>query len=235
MNKHSLIVLAFLLGVVGGILIGRIPLGAISDPSSESEMPEGTALIEGNKSPIEGGTSDIDSVSMTGLPAQFVDDEARGWHRLGNIHIKAGRYDEAIVCYEKAAHAEPSSPEPLSSLAAAQFALQNYTDAKANWEKAFQIDDGNFRVRSGLASIAYIEKRYDDAIEIFEQLHKEYPRSETYLWGLAQCYESLGNNEKAVENYRRFVAISSNSKNVEFAEWRIRIFEEYPDSPGNED
>jgi tetratricopeptide (TPR) repeat protein len=61
----------------------------------------------------------------------------------------------------------------------------------------------------------------DGAIRVFEQNVQAYPRSANVYDSLAEAYEKAGDTPKAIENYRKAVALNPRAKNARYAVARL--------------
>ncbi len=102
----------------------------------------------------------------------------------GNIHLRLGEYDDAIKVYEDF--------------------LQ-----KAGKEKLFR----SFAME-GLGYSYEGKKDYERAIHAYQKsidLKEDFRLENAYL-GMGRCYEKLGKNKEALENYKNFLKISKKSQ-----------------------
>lgn len=101
----------------------------------------------------------------------------------GNLHLRLGEYEEAIQSYESF--------------------LQ-----KAGKEKLYR----SFALE-GLGYSFEGKKDYEKAINAYQkivQTGENFQMSNAYL-GMGRCYEKLGKNKEAIENYRSFLKVSQKS------------------------
>ena len=102
----------------------------------------------------------------------------------GNIHLRLGEYDDAIKAYEGF--------------------LQ-----KADKEKLFR----SFATE-GLGYSYEGKKDYERAINAYQKvidLNENFQLENAYL-GMGRCYEKLGKNKEALENYKNFLKVSKKSQ-----------------------
>lgn len=101
----------------------------------------------------------------------------------GDIHLKLGEFEEAIKTYQ--AFLQKTGKEKLYRL----FALENLGyayEGKKDYEKALHS--------------------YQEVLKLGENF--QWPN--TYL-NIARCYEKMGKNNEALENYKAFIRISQKS------------------------
>jgi tetratricopeptide (TPR) repeat protein len=115
----------------------------------------------------------------------------------GAIHLRLGELDEAIQACE--AFLKKAGKERLYQL----FALESLGYAHEG------------------------KKDYEKAAEIYQKIIRW---GESYYWAgahlnLARCYENLGKNDKALENYRTFLNVSPKSSSNHFVLRKISVLE----------
>jgi len=102
----------------------------------------------------------------------------------GNIHLRLGEFEEAIRAYESF--------------------LQ-----KAGKEKLYRS-----LAREGLGYSYEGRKDYEKAVNAFQKvidLGENFQLGNAYL-GMGRCYEKLGKNKEALENYKNFLKVSQKSQ-----------------------
>jgi len=70
---------------------------------------------------------------------------------LGNAAARQRRYDEALALYQRAAAANPGSPEALANVGAAELALGRVTDAERDLRRALALDPEQPQAKRNLA------------------------------------------------------------------------------------
>jgi tetratricopeptide (TPR) repeat protein len=101
----------------------------------------------------------------------------------GNLHLRMGEYEEAIKAYD--------------------VFLQ-----KAGREKLYRIF-----AMEGLSYSYEGKKDYEKALSAYQkivELGESFQRADAYL-GRGRCYEKLGKNKEALENYKNFLKVSKKS------------------------
>jgi tetratricopeptide (TPR) repeat protein len=101
----------------------------------------------------------------------------------GNIHLRLGEFEEAAKAYESF--------------------LQ-----KAGKEKLYR----SFAME-GLGYAYEGKKDYEKAVNAFQkniELGESFQLADTYL-GMGRCYEKMGKNKEALENFRNFLKVSQKS------------------------
>jgi tetratricopeptide (TPR) repeat protein len=68
-------------------------------------------------------------------------------------------------------------------------------------------------------------ENYTNASAIFEMAANLNPESAEVYFSLAQCYEKLGNKEKAIENIKKSILIYQNRKDQESLEKSVAVLQ----------
>jgi tetratricopeptide (TPR) repeat protein len=75
--------------------------------------------------------------------SDLVSEDARLWNEKGNVHFKAGAYEEAIAAYNKAAELDRTFGWPYSNLALTSLTLGNYAEAILLYQKSIELLDSD--------------------------------------------------------------------------------------------
>ncbi len=115
----------------------------------------------------------------------------------GGIHLRLGEFDEAINAYDAFLK-------------------------KAGKERLFQL-----LALEGLGYAYEGKKDYEKAVKAYQEIIK---LGEKYHWAgahlnMARCYEKMGKNEEALENYRTFLKVSPKSLSTNSVLRKVSILE----------
>ena len=84
--------------------------------------------------------------------------------------MKAGRIEEAVEAFTKAAELDPTSPKILRELAAAQRANGDDAAANATLQKILALEPGNVEALHGLADSAAVRGRLEEAEQYYQKI-----------------------------------------------------------------
>lgn len=88
-----------------------------------------------------------------------------------------------------------------------------------------QDDDRQNAIRlTRRAQTAYREGRFEEAVELLEAAHTLFPEP-TVLYNLARSREALGQDEEAIDAYRRYLAQRPDADNAPAARARLDVLE----------
>lgn len=147
---------------------------------------------------------------------------------LGNALRKQNKVTEAIVMYQKALEKNPDSLDLLNNLAVALRGERRNAEAIAILQKAIAKKPGDGALAGNLAKALRAEKRYAEAIPHYETAIKAGDDRDPGLWfDLAYSYEQTQQKEKALDAYRRHLALikGKDAKGAEHVEEVIKKLE----------
>src|SRR5207244_1148675 len=79
------------------------------------------------------------------------------WWEFGECLEGRRHFDDAEVCYKKAADLWPMLPEPRNSLGMLYMRMGRETDARPVLEKAFKADPFNVRVKNTITVLHHLD------------------------------------------------------------------------------
>ena len=127
------------------------------------------------------------------------------WAYLGTLLALKGKEEEALPCYEKAAHLSPENPLYLNNMAVTYYGLSNEQKAKEWFLKVLQVAPKDQRALEFLQKIDAAQKANEVMLQQLEEKLK--PKEETFAanvttanqflklhkWALAQKYFEKAN------------------------------------------
>jgi tetratricopeptide (TPR) repeat protein len=118
-------------------------------------------------------------------------------NNLGALHRAAGRVDQALDCYERAAAASPTHVESRFNAAMIYLERGRVNDAIASLEQAAALQPNHEQIQVQLG-LAYLrDGRADDAARCFSLVRRLYPQNWTAAIGLAAVRAAAGDVEQA--------------------------------------
>jgi tetratricopeptide (TPR) repeat protein len=137
---------------------------------------------------------------------------------LGDVNALLKKLPEAEKYYRLAVSAQPSDADLHRALGQILLNEQKYPEAEKEFRTALQMDSHNRESAIGLAFSLNFQKRYAEAIPLFEQLARAPDTDPNVFFVLATCYDHLRARKDALANYERFLKLS-NGKNPD-QEWQ---------------
>ncbi|PYV13357.1 MAG: hypothetical protein DMG21_21210 [Acidobacteria bacterium] len=146
---------------------------------------------------------------------------------LGDVNAWLKRLPEAERFYREALAATPDASDATPRRAGLHRALaqtlldeEKFSDAETEFRAALKLDPENLEAFKGLASALYLEKRYADAVSMFEAESRDPSAPPLTFFVLASCYDHLHVIPKALAAYEKFLALS-NGQNPDH-EWQAQ-------------
>ncbi|MBX3414076.1 MAG: peptidylprolyl isomerase [Pirellulales bacterium] len=117
-------------------------------------------------------------------------------YRMGVLQLERGRAAEAIPHLSRAARMAPREPDPHLYLAMAYAKAGDSTNAKLNFEKVLKLRPTDGQAMKGLGIVLMTERRFRQAIEMFEQALEVNPK-DTEAQGYINRAGELLNQQRA--------------------------------------
>jgi len=124
---------------------------------------------------------------------------AANYLALGNAHLRAGRFKEAVDTYARGLAIQPDNLWLKSNLAVAYDYSGEPRKAMAVYESVAEPDA---TMLSNLSTLYFIEGRYQEAAELLRRALVLEPRSVVKHGNLGDTYRRLGLAKEAADEYR---------------------------------
>ena len=98
---------------------------------------------------------------------------------------------------------------------------EDFLEKEAYFKRAIELDPGNFWYKYALASDYMNNKDVGKALEIFEELIKEYPRKTSLYYDIVSVYMANGNTDKAMDALDVIEAQTGKSESLAMARMQI--------------
>ncbi len=147
----------------------------------------------------------------------------RAAHRLGRIFQKEGMYGKAIAYYSREVDLEPS-PGLYGIIGMLYLRQEKYNEAIEYFEKALRMNSDLLAAETDMMAAYHLwasqlirDNRTDEALSILSRALETFPSSRVIHYDMGTAYDTSGQYEKAIEEYKRtleiepsFVAAKSN-------------------------
>ena len=110
-----------------------------------------------------------------------------------------GRYAEAETTLKTIVELDPSNDAAWYYLAMCSMAGRDVEMAEHRFQKAAELDPGNFWYRYRLARVYAVTSRADLTIEIYEKLLQDFPKKSDLYFDLAELYAAQKEYQKALD------------------------------------
>jgi len=136
---------------------------------------------------------------------------------LAMVYADVGDTKAAADLLKKASERSPSI-RTLAALAAAYEQLRDYPNAAATLRKALEMSPQNGEIKRGLAQNLLLAEKYDEALELFQQLAVEEPKDANAHLRMSQIYRQQRQFAKAHEAAKKAAEIDPNSLEIRYNE-----------------
>jgi Flp pilus assembly protein TadD len=144
-------------------------------------------------------------------PVKSVDELIAEAHVL----MPQGEFLAARNLLEQAIAQNPYNAVAHNDLGVVAYRLGDTAAAQAAYEQALKLDPANNNVRKNLADLYFVAAgRPDDAIKIYLELFRQFPRDIEVLSALGQICQAVGRPEEAKTFYRRALEIEPWNREV---------------------
>ena len=115
---------------------------------------------------------------------------------------KAGKYDEAVTLFEKAAAADPGDASIWLDIGLVHMARKENESAEAAFRKALEVDTGNARAHLNLGVLALNREDFTTAEAEFQAAIKLRPGWPEALANLGGLYLKQGKKDEAMKEFQ---------------------------------
>jgi len=92
--------------------------------------------------------------------------------------------------------------------------LGRLTEARAELERARELDPLSLLVQANAGVISYFGRKYDEAIQELRKTNELDPRFPVPYWGMGMCYEQQGKYEEAIAQFQKTIESSGRGSNT---------------------
>ena len=111
----------------------------------------------------------------------------------------AGKYDKASSILQRIVETDPSDDAAWYYLAMCSMASRDVEMAEYRFQKAVELDPGNFWYRYRLAGVYAVTSRGDMTVEMYEKLLHDFPKKSELYFDLAELYAAQKKYQKALD------------------------------------
>jgi len=128
------------------------------------------------------------------------------YSRLARMRRAAGDREGEIQVYREALEVDPDRYGTLVSLAEAQIAIEDYEGAIETYREILDRYPDDLQSIRRLASLEFAQGDYQSAAQRLDAAFKAHPEHVELAYALGQVYRGAGDDEKALEAFRRVPA-----------------------------
>lgn len=129
--------------------------------------------------------------------------------------MQQGQAAEARKLLEQAIELNPRSAMAHNDLGVVAYSLGDVAVAQAAYDQAIRLEPGNLNFVMNLADLYFVAAdRPDDAIQMYLELFRQYPRNIEVLTALGRICQAVGRPDEARTFYRRVLEIEPWNREV---------------------
>jgi tetratricopeptide (TPR) repeat protein len=116
----------------------------------------------------------------------------------GNQALNAGKADDALKAYDRAAQARPDDPTVRFDRGAALYALKRYPEAQKEFQRAAEAHDSKLRADAyyNMGNAQYQQKRFKDALEAYKRALGLRPEDRRAKWNLELALRQIAQQKQ---------------------------------------
>lgn len=137
------------------------------------------------------------------------------YYFLGSVYLDQKRYDAAENAFRKAIERNPTNDSALNALGY-MFADNNVKldEAEELIRRALQLNPAAPHILDSMGWVLFRKGQYEKALEYVEKAHRLMGDDAEILKHLGDIHSALGNRDRALEYWRRSLAIDANQQDV---------------------
>lgn len=138
--------------------------------------------------------------------------EALQAYRTGQTLFRSGKQSEAIPYFERAVELDPQFCAAYSVLGTTYFSVSNDQAARKNFARAYELKDTRLTQEENFQTTAlyhsYITGNLEKEITVLVLYQQAYPRSAFAANRLGVAYGTIGQTDKALQQFNRAIELS---------------------------
>jgi len=141
---------------------------------------------------------------------QAAPEDARGWYALGEWYTHAGRRDEEMRAFRKAAELDPDLPDAFNNLGSVLAETGDVKNAEAAFGSALRVQPDFADAQANLGMLLAVEDRLPEAADHFERSLKAKPENTTARCNFAVALARLNRPREAMEQLEMALRTDAN-------------------------
>jgi tetratricopeptide (TPR) repeat protein len=178
---------------------------AVGDPWADAGIESASTLdasaaaaTAGMDEPAESGLEGFGAENLPSIPNL---PEVEAWYSRGGRLHGMGRYEEAIVCYDKALRLHPRFASAWAGKGLASNSLGRYLDAIGCYDEALRLDPRSSAVWYNKGNTLCAVSRFEGALNAFNEALIIDPGDARSWHNKGVCLASLGRHDEAIPCY----------------------------------
>jgi tetratricopeptide (TPR) repeat protein len=129
------------------------------------------------------------------------------WHQLGDMYVRAGRYDEALDSFYRCIEFEPESADEYYDRGAVFYALGRYDDAIRDYDRVIQLNPNSAAAYNNRGNAYAAGNRLQEALRDYEKAMALDPRSALPYFNRANARLQFGRAAEAIQDFSTAIAL----------------------------
>jgi tetratricopeptide (TPR) repeat protein len=111
------------------------------------------------------------------------------WRRRGFALIKLERFEEAVICYDRALELDPEDAVAWQRKGFALGRLRRFSEAELCFDRALALDPSSITALHGKGWILVTQRRYDEAVDCYDRILAIDPERDFARWNRERVLE----------------------------------------------
>jgi tetratricopeptide (TPR) repeat protein len=157
---------------------------------------------------------------------EYVGVGARGHIRLGDIYSQRGRFNVALIEYEKGLRKEPNNHIILNKMGKTYLALGKLKEAEESFKKSLQVDPNYGPTYTNLATLYFIQEKLTLSMQNYKESNQINPFNPFIHKYMGIIYYRLGEETEAKREWK--IAQKLLPGDIEVDSWLLEIEKKKP-------
>lgn len=190
------------------LLAGAVaPVGA-----EDSEAVLGPVFRESYAAEARGKLAEAIAIINAGIPPESSNYYAA--MRLGYLHGLLGKYGDAAALYARAASLRPAAVEPLLYQQYQYLMLQDWARLETACRDTLRRDATNYTSRTRLGYALYLQRKYPEALEQYQQVARQFPLDVEVLRMVGWSGALGGRKQAALQAFNAILCFSPDDQDA---------------------
>lgn len=132
---------------------------------------------------------------------EFVEEEVRGYIKLGDLFYEQGKFKIALIQYNKARKRQPANPVVLNKIGITYVALKEYDEAKKVFNLSIRQGPNYVTTYTNLGDLYFKLEQFPSALENYMQSNQINPFNPHIHKNMGLIYHKRGEEKKAQEEW----------------------------------
>ncbi len=159
---------------------------------------------------------DLLKAAINRNPASWVN-----YNDLGYFYYRHSQYPQAQRYFQMATELAPDNPKALYNLAGVYLSMKEYTKAETTLAKAIEVKP-SYGAYSNMGSVRVYQKRYPDAVAMFQKAAELRPGDDRIWRNLGDAYMLEGNSSQAAATFQKSLKIAEREAAVRPDDAQVR-------------